>query len=224
MMIRIKIIGLISLLFFAISCDFKAKDNKSENQSGDKISIEYLEDFTVFNNHEEVEEYFGSENVEKSKWYENEGTVEYEVTVVNPETKNKIIVFWRSDNQSYTGFYGVEAVHSPYNISTWELIEEEGKTIPSKSGLKIGDNLKTIEKINKGPFSFWGLGWDFGGFVVLSSEKLKNYLVRVDLPEKFYETNFEETMPIMGEVKINSDDPSISKFPIQIFSIRYIKE
>jgi hypothetical protein len=170
---------LISVLFVTVlSCDNTGKSNNEKtdddsSSNSEKIEIEYLEDFMQFENHEQMAEYFGEENVEETNLWKSEGSLEYNVSILNPEYTNRVVVYWDEDDETE----GADFVETTYSISTYygEDAVEGGDVYPTKTTVKIGTTMTELQEINEGAFSFYGLAWDFGGAVLDLNPKFSNY-------------------------------------------------
>lgn len=230
-MIMKKIFLLIATVFVTVilisSCKNSGTDKKSEKvtEEKEKIEIKYLEDFAQFENHEQVLDCFGAPNVISTEWYLAEGTERYLVSVVNPEQKNKIIIYWKPESGVYAEFAFVEASYSLYDTD-WEFVDEEGKTYPTKTGLSVGDSISRLVELNGGPVGFYGLGWDYGGYVFGTDKKFDAYSVRLDLSDKYLATpeGTDAYMSIAGDGEFHSNDPKVKDIPLEVYSIIYTPE
>lgn len=182
----------------------------------------YLEDFAKFENHQQIEEHFGRENVVMSERWEAEGTELYLITEVFPNQNHSVIVFWDQDAVSHQGFSYVKSFYKLYD-SNWEKITKEGKPIKSKTGVKVGDNIKQLKELNGKSFDFYGLGWDYGGNVINLQPKFDKLLISLNAPADFMESQQGQNKvnKIMGDRKISSDDKVIKDIPLFISSITY---
>jgi hypothetical protein len=209
-----------------LSCDNQNSNKKNDEADVNEkkeIVIEYLEDFAQFENHDQVAEHFGEENVLATEWFVAEGESRYSVSILNYNHKHKIIVYWDQDTEDYKDFFQVEAVYMGYHPVNWEAVSEEGETYKSKSGLYVGQSLNELEELNGAPFMFWGLGWDYGGYAYNLSEKLFGYVIRIDISEEYFEieNGFDNYVNVTGEIEINSNDPFVKEMPLKIVSLSY---
>lgn len=215
------VISFVALL--VVSCNNSTSDKKSEDTSEneEKEEIKYLEDFTRFEDSEQVAEYFGEENIINDVWSVAEGTETYLVTIVNPDSKNKIIIYWDKKSEDYKDYAFVEAIYSNFN-SEWEEAEDEGFTFPSKSGIKIGTTLQELEKINGKAITFFGFGWDYGGMVTSTGDKLQGLAITVGCPEEENSDSWSDAyMNLLGDQEFSSSDDVVKNVPIVVTSISY---
>ncbi|MEO0732702.1 MAG: hypothetical protein AAFZ52_07705 [Bacteroidota bacterium] len=90
-----------------------------------------------------------------------------------------------------------------------------------ETGLKIGNTLAELEKINGGPFTLAGFGWDYGGYVRdwQGGKLAHDGLISVQLG--FGETPDPATLvdEIMGDHEIPSDLAALKDLPITVREI-----
>lgn len=63
-----------------------------------------------------------------------------------------------------------------------------GKAWKFKNGLRLGQSIEEVERINGRPFGIWGFGWDYGGFANLEDGPLAGNVslrfgVKGDIPD-----------------------------------------
>jgi hypothetical protein len=211
----------VCIVFF--SCNNSSTDKKSENDSEEKTKIEvkYLEDFAQFDNHEELVDYFGEDNVVETERYMAEGTEKYLVSIVYPDNKNKIIVYWKQNSNDYEDYDFVEALYSAYD-SDWEMTDEEGETYPIECGLQTNCTLQELEAENGAPFGFYGMGWDYAGYTFDLNSKFDDYHFVVGCPAMDYTSEFpEEYYNILGDQEFFSDDEAAKLVDLRVVSISY---
>ncbi len=217
-------ISIFTAVVLMSSCNNSSTNKKTDKDSEDKkeIKIEYLEDFAQFENHEQVKDYFGQGNVISTEWALDEGTEQYLVSIVHPNQKNKIIIYWKQESGVYADFSFVEAMYSLYDTN-WEFVDEEGVTFPTKVGIAVGDSISKFEKLNGAPIGFYGQGWDYGGYVFDAKEKFNNYTIVLGLSDEYIATP-EGTAAFMnmeGDKEFYSDDAKLSAYPLIIYSIMF---
>jgi hypothetical protein len=91
-----------------------------------------------------------------------------------------------------------------------------GKKWTSKEGLRLGASLATLERINGGPFKFYGFGFDYGGQVTESGPKLKGYTIFLR-PATRDEKLLER---FTGEKQFSSRHPDIKRLNPEIIIIQ----
>jgi hypothetical protein len=91
-----------------------------------------------------------------------------------------------------------------------------GKTWTSKEGLRLGASLATVERINGGPFKFYGFGFDYGGQVTESGPKLKGYAIFLR-PATRDEKLLEQ---FTGEKQFSSRHPAIKRLNPEVMLIQ----
>lgn len=206
-----------------VSCNNNPSDNKSEKtiENEEKEEVKFIEDFARFEDSEMLAEHFGEENILNDTWSIAEGTETYLVTIVNPDCKNQIIIYWDKASKDYEDFAFAEARYSEWNIMGEEL-DEEGVTYPSKSGVKVGMTLAELEKLNGKPVSFMGFGWDYGGMVTSIGDKFQGLEISLFCPtEEDSQEWVNAYINIVGESEFSSDDAAAKAIPIFVGSIVY---
>jgi hypothetical protein len=218
---------LLILVVFAslliVSCNNNSSDKKTETntENEEKVEVKFLEDFASFEDSEMVAEHFGEENILNDTWSIAEGTETYLVTIVNPECKNQMIIYWDKASKDYKDFAFVEARYSEWDIMGEELTNE-GTTYPSKSGVKVGMTLTELEKLNAKPITFFGFGWDYGGMVTNASDKFQGLAISLFCPtEEDSQEWVDAYMNVVGDSEFTSDDEAAKAIPIFVGSISY---
>ena len=84
--------------------------------------------------------------------YYPEGMGEYNNSLLFPDSKNEVEFVWRDDPLSFSGLLYFELAGQDTDWKT-------------KEGITIGTGIKELEEINKKPFTFWGLEWDYSGMI-----------------------------------------------------------
>ena len=94
---------------------------------------------------------FGEENVVTKQIHAGEGGYETG-TVIFPDTEDEVEVLWKDPKLGG----GPRIVRTREDlVGSWE----------TPLGLKIGLDLRSIERINRRPFRLAGFAWDYGGTV-----------------------------------------------------------
>lgn len=132
-----------------------------------------------------------------------EGTEERPFTLLYPDTPNEVLIIW--NNNAKTQLYGI-------------MISENGKW-KSKTGIKIGTTYNELVALNKGPISFYGFGWDYGGAVDWNGGKLENSKVHVFLAPKGKVPN-----SYYGDKIIKATPEEIEALQLSVQSILYKEE
>ena len=95
---------------------------------------------------------YGKANVKREEAVDGEGMESEPSSVIYPYNPEKTIkILWKDTNQmkfpKALELFGVK--------SLWKTAE----------GISLGTSVKELEKLNGGPFSFWGFGFDAGGAI-----------------------------------------------------------
>lgn len=221
-LLSVSILAVSLVLFSCNSVETKKTDTDSKEK--DELEIKNLEDFAQFECHEDIEEYFGEENVDSTVYYVAEGTEMFLVSIINPDSKNKVVVYWKQKSGDWSDFETAEAIYSSFD-SDYEMARKEGKTYPIECGLHAGSTLEDFEKQNGKPIGFYGFGWDYGGLVYETSDELSGYAFTIGCPEMDYATEFtEEYMNLLGDSEFSSDDEAAKLCDLRIVSIKYFAE
>ncbi len=216
------------MLVSAVSCDNASTKKEKEVSTNDensskKIEIKYLEDFMQFDNQDQIADYFGENNIHNTIIYEEEGTVKYNVTIVNSQYTNSITLYWETDND-LEHIKIAKNAHSNYTYDGNEAIDG-GEVYPTHVGLELGMSLPEIQKINGSAFTFYGLAWDYGGFVNELDAKFNDYRLFVGHTDPNLFTNCpDEYYNIIGDSEFSSENEDALKLGLELVSISYMKE
>ncbi len=221
---------LLSVVFFTIlSCD-NIEKKTDNNKKGDEISsntskieIKYLEDFMQFENHEQMAEYFGEENVEETILWKAEGTVEYNVSILNPEYSNRVVVYWGMEGETD----GADFVETTYSIYTYDGDEaiEGGDVFSTTTQVKVGTSMAELQEINGEAYSFYGLAWDFGGAVIDLNPNFDDYQFYLGSPSIDKMTDWpDDYYKIVGDVELSSENSDALEMELEVVSIAYMGE
>lgn len=213
------------MIFAFFSCNNSTQEvdeNKDEEKTTEettKLEIKTLEDVLNFENHEQIVEYFGEENVEKTQYTYEEGTVTSWVTVVYPNNKNSLVISWK--DESCEEIASIQNSYSFYT-STGDLADDGGIVLPIEAGVKLGSTLPEIEEANGKEFTFYGLSWDYGGYVTNLNEKFDGYSIYVGWPEGDAAESWpDEYYDIIGDREFSSENESAIKLGLEIMYIGY---
>jgi hypothetical protein len=90
-----------------------------------------------------------------------------------------------------------------------------GKNWASKSGLRLGAGRAVLERLNGGPFRFYGTGFDYSGLIQESGPALKRYTVHVrPIPKAGRPAEY-----FMGEKLFSSRDPALQDVEVYIIQV-----
>ncbi len=169
------------------------------------VPSERLGKITASTTPEQLVEYYGAENVKKDSIHLGEGYylagyklfpgTESEVSLLFPGGKADL-----RDMQATIDFTATD----------WKA---------AQTGVKIGTTLEELERLNGGPFSFYGFEWDYGGAVTdWKGGALKDYRIRVSYDFK----NRENTTlhpSIRGEQETSTENPALRGLDVKVIQI-----
>ena len=150
-----KIIPILLILFLLNSCsDGRKKEVSTEKKAVtvDLLNINYpLDSLLSFDSEEALKKVYGK-HVKRAVGYYPEGMGEYVNTLLFPDSKNQVEFVWEDDSLKYNKL---------------QFIRISGKNTDwkTKEGITIKTDMKTLETLNKQPFSFFGLEWDYAGAI-----------------------------------------------------------
>lgn len=191
----------------------------------DYYSINCIEDFIKFRSHEQLENYFGKDNVEFS--LANFGPASsVPISIIYKDYENQVIIIWQDNENGIIGagkISGVEKSDDYYNL------KPGGSKFTYKHGLKPGMSLQELVDINQGPIEFNDFAFSLGrqhtvGMVENSSLNgdLKNYYFHLtyNLPDSF--TEYPEDYLYLEQFKTAwSNDNKVNISNIYVSSISY---
>lgn len=216
-------LGIVAILAVLLTSCGNTSDKTSEKNQKDSIAnskILYVEDFAQFKSHDDLVARFGEKEVVKGERYIEEGTVKVLVSIVFPESNHPLTVFWKAGQNQYKDIQSVEVSKILYDKDSKIIIAEDNYW-KLKNGLKIGMTIQELQKLNGGPFKFFGLGWDFGGSVLTDNKIFKNYSMTLG-----YVTTDDSKMPksyydINGDMELKSDNKIANELPLKLVNIEY---
>ena len=210
---------LIVILITVLSCKQEEKISVvdsviSNNESKTEVIIEkdkkfILDNLLQYDSEEALKKAFKGK-VKRVKGYYPEGMGEFMKTVVFPNTKNEVEFIWKDDSLHFNGLIQVKV----YKDSTdWK----------TKEGITIGTDLRTLEKLNKKPFSFYGFEWDYGGMTNWDNGSLlnRNMSVYLALPET---VDFSDYEKLLGDSQFKSNSKIAQKVNPTVSELSLIKK
>lgn len=149
----------------------------------------------------DVKALYGEGQVQFRSVYIGEGESQPGIAVF-PNTPDELEIVW--DIAAATG--------KPEFIR----ISKEGAAWRTMQGVSIGASLEELEKINGGPFSIYGFGWDYGGLVTdWQGGNLNPHLIVAMAP-----TRPELVGPeVSGDQAFSSADPNIRALQLRVSSM-----
>jgi len=191
--------------------------------------IRYIEDFVRFRSNEELERYFGKENVGYSMQDYGAGWTAY-TSYVFKDYQNKVIVVWSYLNDSTDRVGYVTTGHYSPNDS---IRMQGGSPYTFKYGLYEGMSLKEFAGLNGKPVVFESLAFSLGHQHCLG-KVFKGYL-RHEFQHYIFHVGYSHpahTIPASADYKLlhefhevstgfSSDDPRLDLSKLYINSIRY---
>ncbi|WP_324720402.1 hypothetical protein [Salinimicrobium sp. HB62] len=169
---------ILALIVLASGC----KSRKITSDSAEKFQMENLAKVISRNNLQKI--YPEAEISEGIDLFE-EGTVERAYSILYPNTDDELLIIWDDKTQN-----------KPHQI----YVENEGRWRTGE-GIEVGTPYTDLERINEGPFDFYGFGWDYSGAVDWKDGKMKDSNIRVFLapvaapPKSFYGDQIIEADP-----------------------------
>lgn len=161
--------------------------------------------FAIDSSEARLIETYGADNVVTGIVPGPEGT-EMLATTVFPDSPKKTIevVWWDEDNRTDPSYFELPAK----------------ATAPG--GVRIGMSLAEVEALNGEPFTLTGFGWDYGGYAGFKSGALSDLPGGCMLSLRFDAGEAPEgvdTLPIMGDRELSSDDPLLAQMPVRLYSM-----
>lgn len=206
----------ISYLFLVLAltqCKKNTQKSKQSVSSDQEVSVlDFPKQFPLdsllpFNSEKALREVFG-DYVKRSVGSDNEGTVQFPITLLFPDSKNQVVFYW------------ADTLHMQ-NLEVVSIDCSEKKTDwKTKEGITYGTTVKELEQYNDKPFVFWGFEWDYGG--LLSSWRGGRLEKRKIIVALTYSNTVEEVLELLGDKELYSNLPLVQKADVHIcgFSIR----
>lgn len=209
------------------SCNFESKSDKNDDEEKiecSDIEIKYLEDFAQFENHKQVEDFFGKENVEESEVWRAEGTILYPVTILDDGKSYSTVIYWNPDKKEHQDFQHVESAYSSYTLNGNDA-EEGGNSYPTRVEMELGMTLSDMEVVNGDEFTFFGMAWDYAGSVIDLDSRFDNYSFTVGCPIMESQSEWsDEYYNIIGDSEFSSNDENALELGVELVSIIYYGE
>ena len=148
-----------------------------------------LDSLLSFDSEKELQKVFGK-NAKRSVGYLPEGSGEYANTVLFPNSKNEVEFVWEDDS-----------IH--FDKLAFIRISGKNTDWKTKEGITIGTGIKELESHNKRVFTFYGLGWDYSGFIDWNKGNLfeRGIFGNLEYPGDAIPLDFEG---LLGDQKIKS--------------------
>ena len=179
-----------------------------------------LEELFEINSEAELKNKYGLENVKYDTIWGAEGFFSMG-TILKTDAESHIEITWENE-KTKTGIISVTQVSDQdwYEDSLQVGMWYSGK------GITIGMPIRALESVNQSPFTFSGFGWDYAG-TVLDWQKgnLEGKGIAVQLSEGRTDENLSDTeaATILGDVEVQSDNPTALKFHPRVWSISVAK-
>ena len=167
--------------------------------------LEYL---LEVNSEKELISLYGKTNVRRSLGYLPNNSGQYKNTILFPGTKNKVEFVWNNDS-SYSD---LKYIHIDNSLSEWA----------TKDKIRIGTDLKTLEKVNEETFKFFGFGGDYSGKIDWNGGELGKRKFAGSLKYPF-DTVDKNHLTMWGDQTIKSDSPLAQKVNPTLHNITIYK-
>lgn len=133
-----------------------------------------------------------------------------EIDGAEGETQKVLVLFAKQASSAYrveVFFSDLEMKH----VAGLRINTEKG--LWNYSGLKVGDAIQTVEKLNGNPLQLFGFGWDYGGHVIsLQGGTLAMSKPGCQLHLRFnIDDSKRPSQSIMGDKKIKSNMPELKR-------------
>lgn len=161
-----------------------------------------LEDLLAYSDEAALRKQFGDAAVKHDTIWGPEGMY-YMGTLLYPGTPDEVEISWEDTVHNAKMMSAQTVWHTDYN-GNWKKAGQW----KSETGVKLGSTLKELEKINEGPFKFYGFGWDYSGIVSgWQNGKLEPKRVMVSLGPANLSDNSPAYMKLMGDGEFTSNLP-----------------
>jgi hypothetical protein len=104
-------------------------------------------------------------------------------------------------------------VHFTENGKSISYVSVLGPNWRSKEGLRVGTTAEELERLNGGPFKFYGFGFDYGGQVFADGPALARYTIYVK-PTGEDTAAIQELM--QPEVEVSSRHPAVKRAGLKV--------
>ena len=152
---------------------------------------------------------FGAANVKEARIPLGEGETAPGTVVFPGDKKRRIEILWNSKKL-------INTVSITGKSSLWHTAD----------GISLGTRLSKLEELNGKPFSFSGLGWDYGGNILSWEQgrlekKLKGMWPTLGSDDD-NPTPPSDFQAILGDIKVRSNNPSARRVKISVSQIRVV--
>jgi hypothetical protein len=174
--------------------EYSFKVRKQELPRLSDISV--AEDLSVFNSHEYLRYFFGTENVRKDIYYFSEKAIG-KCSILFPGSNKQVVFIWGDDANDFK----LEKIYIGGQLMAESSIKFDENVAENiwhlKSGIHPGMSLYLLRKLNEASFSFYGGNSAQTGMI---------------LPDNNGKLNFKDESVILGCV--NCKDPEFLKKPV----------
>lgn len=150
---------------------------------------------------EDLKRIFGERNLIHKKMIEEEGTVTAVRTLIYPGQKDAVVVGWEDDRQRN-------------RVLFVRIAGKKGARWQTGEGIGIGTTLAELNRINGAPFTFYGFGWDYGGWLIgWGKGKLqrKQPGIRLAMAD-----SSAAALKYLGDKEFRSDAPDLTKLGVAV--------
>lgn len=119
--------------------------------------------------------------------------------------------------QVYRGTPNALEVHFTQDGKAIAYVIVGGTNWRTKEGLRVGMTVAELERLNNGPFKFYGFGFDYGGQVFQSAPALAGYTIYIQ-PTGDDKAAMQELMK--PETEIPSDHPAVKRAGLAVSFIQ----
>ncbi len=208
---------------FIVGCGGASKENPDgTNDSLSQIKpSDTLDALFNIKDEKQLKEVYGEQNVAWDTIWGGEG--EFTMgTVLYAGTPDNVVVEWENPDKKEKV---IALIHEcQYNMEA-DRHDLKSRWL-TRSGVKLGMSLTDLVKINEKDFTFYGLGWDYGGGVInWNGGNLSKYNIFVtlgidDMPDD-KRKSFDK---ICGDSEFKSDNPDARNLNPLVFEIILSKD
>ncbi len=206
-------LSFITILLFSCQSNEKKIFNQTDSLltiAGDTSSITdivFLEDMFKFKNENELAQKFGKENITTDTIWGAEGMF-YMGTKLFAKTPKEVIISW-NDTLTHSKIVSL-TVNCGYDNETGKYMLH--KFWKSKTGISLGTSLKELVELNGKDFTFYGLGWDYGGEIISWNKgKLEKAGLAITLGTVGFDNQPDAYTKIVGDQEFSSSNPNAVK-------------
>lgn len=154
-----------------------------------------LDDLLNFESEEALIKAFGKSAITRAEEFSSEVEGSWWVTVLFQGTKNEVRFLWNDGYQFEIPNKIYHWANANYkHVSDWR----------TKEGIRLGTTMSHLEKLNEGPFNFYGFSWNFEGQVVWNNPQrhAKGVYVSLRVPEENWVQGLDGTKEISSDSDI----------------------